>query len=65
MTVLVNIVIYCWQGQKLLANGEITTESEEKSGSDTDSQSTPHQSPAHKQGKITHELLILKNISNQ
>ena len=36
------------QGQKLIANGEVT-ESEERSGSDTDSQSTPNQSPAHRQ----------------
>ncbi|XP_042205870.1 uncharacterized protein LOC121855097, partial [Homarus americanus] len=35
------------QGQKLLPNGEVV-ESEERSGSDTDSQSTPTQSPAHK-----------------
>ncbi|KAK8738768.1 hypothetical protein OTU49_003663 [Cherax quadricarinatus] len=35
------------QGQKLLPNGEVV-ESEERSGSDTDSQSTPNQSPAHR-----------------
>ncbi|KAK4288701.1 hypothetical protein Pmani_038278, partial [Petrolisthes manimaculis] len=35
------------QGQKLLPNGEVV-ESEERSGSDTDSQSTPSQSPAHR-----------------
>ncbi|XP_045121311.1 uncharacterized protein LOC123510326 isoform X6 [Portunus trituberculatus] len=34
------------QGQKMLPNGEVV-ESEERSGSDTDSQSTPNQSPAH------------------
>ncbi|XP_064080765.1 uncharacterized protein LOC135197676 isoform X2 [Macrobrachium nipponense] len=35
------------QGQKLLPNTEVV-ESEERSGSDTDSQSTPNQSPAHR-----------------
>ncbi|KAK7084107.1 hypothetical protein SK128_023961, partial [Halocaridina rubra] len=35
------------QGQKLLPNSEIV-ENEERSGSDTDSQSTPNQSPAHR-----------------
>lgn len=37
------------QGQKMLPNGEVV-ESEERSGSDTDSQSTPNQSPAHRPG---------------
>ncbi|XP_068223986.1 serine-rich adhesin for platelets-like isoform X3 [Palaemon carinicauda] len=35
------------QGQKLIPNTEVV-ESEERSGSDTDSQSTPNQSPAHR-----------------
>lgn len=40
------------QGQKMLPNGEVV-ESEERSGSDTDSQSTPNQSPAHRPaGKV-------------
>ncbi|XP_047475444.1 uncharacterized protein LOC125029539 isoform X2 [Penaeus chinensis] len=38
------------QGQKLLPNNEVV-ESEERSGSDTDSQSTPTQSPAHRPAK--------------
>ncbi|KAG0710474.1 hypothetical protein GWK47_002467 [Chionoecetes opilio] len=41
-----------YQGQKILPNGEVV-ESEERSGSDTDSQSTPNQSPAHQPaGKV-------------
>ncbi|XP_047475447.1 uncharacterized protein LOC125029539 isoform X5 [Penaeus chinensis] len=38
------------KGQKLLPNNEVV-ESEERSGSDTDSQSTPTQSPAHRPAK--------------